>query len=162
MLANSYNMSENNSLESPLQYAKKIRTSVSKKANENKNTATFLFLVILFSTVLSPVLILVSDNAIVSKYLPAGLTACAALASYWLQLRKPQERWVLYRTAQREVEFEIDQYIHGVGKYDTEEKDKILADHVSQRALQLHYQWMPIVPRADDINKLLNEKNAKV
>jgi hypothetical protein len=62
---------------------------------------------VLFSTVISPVLILISDIDITSKYIPAFLTASASLSTYWIQLRKPQERWVVYRTAQREIKFEM-------------------------------------------------------
>ena len=140
--------------ETPLEYALRIRNGISNKAEKNKNLSTQLFVTILFATVFSPLLILLTTDIWISKYIPAFVTACAALASYWLQLRKPQERWVIYRTAQREIEFEIDQYCHENGDYsNTETKDKLLSDRVSKRALQLHYEWIPVVPKVEDIEK---------
>jgi hypothetical protein len=131
--------------EAVLNYAVRVKNSIKAKSDTNKNLASFLFCVILISTVFSPALILLPFDVIFSKYLPALLTACAALASYWMQLRKPQERWVLYRTAQREIEYEIDQYQFETGEYsDLDKKDSLLADKVSKRALQLHYEWIPM------------------
>lgn len=145
-----------NKNESVIDYAFKIKNGIKGKSDINKRLASFLFFVVLISTVFSPALILLPFNVFISKYLPAFLTACAALASYWMQLRKPQERWVLYRTAQREIEYEIDQYMFENGEYSKpEQKDKILADKVSKRALQLHFEWIPMVPKVEEIDKLI-------
>ena len=146
---------EKNSLE----YSKKISDGIKAKAKKNKEFSTLLFFVVLFSTVVSPVLILISDNFWISKFSPAILTACAALASYWIQLRKPHERWALYRTAQRDIEFEIDQFTFKNGDYSEENPDKVLADRVSKRALKLHYDWMPLVPKSKELQKLINLNN---
>lgn len=140
--------------ESPLEYSIRIKDGIAEKAKKNKKLSTFLFLVVLISTVLSPALILISDHFYLSKILPAILTAGAALASYWIQLRKPHERWVIYRTAQREIEFEIDQYQFSNGDYSDEQKDKTLSNKVSKRALQLHYEWMPLVPKAEELQNI--------
>jgi len=148
----------NQSEQTAKEYAIGIKEGIKRKADSNKTVSTFLFLVVLFSTVLCPVLILISSNEYVSKYLPAILSAGAALASYWMQLRKPQDRWVIYRTAQREIEYEIDQYTFGTGSYSIEDKEKTLAAVVSKRALQLHYEWMPMVPKIEDIEKLKKPK----
>jgi len=142
--------------ENSLNYSNKICQGIKIKAKKNKDFSTLLFFVVLFSTVISPVLILISDNFWLSKLSPAILTAFAALASYWIQLRKPHERWALYRTAQRDIEFEIDQYTFKNGLYSEGNPDKILSDRVSTRALKLHYEWMPLVPKSKELNKLLN------
>jgi len=144
------------------EYSEQIKAGVKKKADQNKRQSTILFFIILFSTVLSPVFILLSWGDTYSKYLPAFMTAGAALASYWLQLRKPQERWVIYRGAQREIEFEIDQYtFENDGYADNDGKDKLLADRVSKRALQLHYEWIPFAPKAEEIEKMIKSKKDK-
>lgn len=145
--------------ENPLNYSFKICQGIKTKAKKNKDFSTFLFFVVLFSTVISPVLILISDNFWLSKLSPAILTAFAALASYWIQLRKPHERWALYRTAQRDIEFEIDQYTFKNGRYSEGDPDTILSDRVSTRALKLHYDWMPLVPKSKELSKLLNLNN---
>ena len=153
--------------ENVLEYAERIKEGISNKADSNKTWSTRLFLIVLFATVLSPILILLPVCDWFSKYLPAFLTASAALASGWIQLRKPQERWTLYRTAQREIEFEIDQYNHKIGEYQDERtRNAILSDKVSRRALQLHFEWIPIVPKAEDLQKVLGKtgggSNAKI
>ncbi len=96
-----------------LTYARKILKSVREKAEENKKLTNRLFLVVLFATIFSPILILLPLPQW-SKIVPAVLTGSAALASGWVQLKRPQERWALYRTAQREIEYEIDQYEFGL------------------------------------------------
>ena len=139
-----------------LDYSKEIRDGIKEKATQNKNQSTFLYLVILFTTVFVPILILLPSGDFVTKYIPAFMSACAALASYWLQLRKPQERWVIYRGAQREIEYQIDQYKFENDEYnDPKSKDKLLADRVSKRALELHYEWVPFAPKAEEIDKII-------
>ncbi len=143
------------SSETAIDYAKKICRGIKKKADGNRLQSTFLFITVLAVTVFSPILILMSLGDLYSRFLPAILTACAAFATGWLQLRKPQERWVLYRTAQREIEFEIDQYIYGNGNYEKEnDKDAVLAGRVSKRALNLHYEWAPMIPSASELDRL--------
>ncbi len=147
---------------SALDYAEKTKKGIEEKADENKSLSTRLFLIILISTVISPILILLPFGDVYSKYLPALMTASAALASYWLQLRKPQDRWVIYRGAQREIEYQIDQYNFGNDEYGkADDKEKLLADRVSKRALQLHYEWVPFAPKAEEIEKLLKGEKDK-
>lgn len=139
-----------------LEFAEKICNGIKKKADKNKSLATFFFGVIILATVLSPTLILVSDNVIISKYIPASLSVLAAIAAYWIQVRKPNERWVLYRTYQRELEHEINSYKFQTGKYkDSEQKDKLLAESVNDKALNLHYDWIPMVPKATEVRDML-------
>lgn len=139
-----------------LEFAEKIRNGILAKANKNKKWATFLFGLIISATVLSPTLILVSKNEIISKYIPAILSVLAAISAYWIQVRKPNERWVLYRTYQREIEHEINSYTFQTGKYkDSNEKDKLLAESVNEKALKLHYDWIPMVPKATELNNIL-------
>ncbi len=140
-----------------LQYAKKILTNVKSKANSNKRWATFLFCISIISTSLTPILILITNDPFWGKYLPAILTAIASISSSWIALRKPQERWVIYRTAQREIEYQIDQYNFENGIYRNKNKDSLLADKVSNRALALHYEWIPYVPKTEDFQKITNE-----
>ena len=151
-----------------LDYARTTKNGIKKKADKNKKTSTLLFATILLSSVSAPILILspIVDFKIpyieisvpsefLNRYLPAIMSACAAYASCWLQLRKPQERWAIYRTAQREIEFEINKFKYEIDGYASADKEKILADQVNKRALQLHYEWMPYVPKAEDIDKII-------
>lgn len=147
-------MENNNEKISAYDYSKKVLKGIEGKAIKNKNETTRLFLVVTIATVLSPILILLPLNIFFSKITPAILTGCAALATSWIQIRKPQERWAMYRTAQREIEFQLDQYDFSNGEYiDVQDKDSLLADNVSKRALQLHYEWLPVAPKFEELQK---------
>lgn len=134
--------------------AEKICEGIKEKADRNKNFSAFLFLVVLLATVLTPLLILISNDFFISKLAPACLSACAALSSYWIQLRKPHERWALYRTAQREIESELNKYNYSIDEYDIVEKEKLLVKKVNDLALKLHYDWMPMVPTTKEIQTI--------
>ncbi|AKH95207.1 DUF4231 domain-containing protein [Elizabethkingia anophelis] len=137
-----------------IDFAKEISQGIKEKADKNKNFSTFLFLVVLLATVITPLLILISDNFWVSKVSPAVLSASAALASYWIQLRKPHERWALYRTTQREIESEINKYTYSIEEYREENRDTLLAKKVNELALNLHYEWMPMVPTTKELQAI--------
>jgi hypothetical protein len=141
--------------ENVIDYANRTLNGIKEKAKRNKRGSTIFFLCLLIPTAITPILILLPFGDILTKYIPAAITALASFSSAWMQLRKPQERWVLYRTAQREIEFEVDQYSYGLGSYsDPKTKDEILADRISKRALQLHYDWIPIFPKAKEIQNI--------
>ncbi|PPL04275.1 DUF4231 domain-containing protein [Parapedobacter indicus] len=141
------------------EFAEKIRNGIKNKADKNKNFSTFLFLVVLIATVITPVLILISNCFFISKVVPAFLSAFAALASYWIQLRKPHERWSLYRTTQRKIESEINKYDYSIDEYNGEEKENLLAKRVNDLALKLHYDWMPMVPTTKEIQTIKTAGN---
>lgn len=144
---------------SPEEFAVKICQGIKEKSDKNKNFSTFLFLVVLVATVITPLLILISDNFYISKVIPAFLSASAALSSYWMQLRKPHERWALYRTTQREIESELNKYRYSIDEYDNSNRDTLLAKKVNELALKLHYDWMPMVPTTKEIQTIKSTEN---
>jgi hypothetical protein len=84
------------------------------------------------------------------KLLPAVLSVFAAGATAWLQLRKPQRLWAIYRRAQRELEREKAAYDFGLDPYtETTCRDKTLASRVSEIAFRVHEQWEGLVPEPD-------------
>jgi hypothetical protein len=144
---------------SPKEFATKICHEITKKADKNKSLSTFLFLVVLFTTVVTPLLVLISDNFYLSKFAPASLSAFAALASYWIQLRKPHERWMLYRTTQREIESELNKFTYSIDEYNIVDSEKLLVKKVNELALKLHYDWIPMVPSTNEIQNLKRSDN---
>lgn len=144
---------------SPEEFAIKTCNGIKTKSDKNKNFSTFLFLVVLIATVITPLLILISDNFYISKAIPAFLSASAALSSYWIQLRKPHERWALYRTTQREIESELNKYRYSIDEYDIPNKDTFLVKKVNELALKLHYDWMPMVPTTKEIQTIKSTEN---
>lgn len=142
-----------------IEFANNICNGIKTKADKNKKFSTLLFLIVLVATVITPLLILISDNFYISKVIPAFLSASAALSSYWIQLRKPHERWSLYRTTQREIESEINKYNFSIDEYSIDEKDKVLAKKVNDLALKLHYDWMPMVPTTKELQTIKSSEN---
>ncbi|WP_084417704.1 SLATT domain-containing protein [Chrysiogenes arsenatis] len=86
------------------------------------------------------------------KVIPSILSACVAFSTGWLQLRKPQQLWSLYRTSQRKLEDNLQKYRFSVGGYaEAESPDKMLVENVTKIALDAHYEWLPMVPSPENM-----------
>ena len=95
-------------------------------------------------------------NDFVSKILPALFVAISSILITWLQIMKYHERWVLYRSVQRKMEFEINNYRFSLANYKSRRKEirgKILANKINDLALDLHYSWEPLAPKAEDVKR---------
>ena len=133
-------------------YCEATRAGIAKKANHNKREAMAYLIISLLATLLTPLFITLGANAITGKMIPAGLSAVATFCTAWLQLRKPQQLWSLYRGAQREVEDELTKFKFRVGDYaPTPSPDKLLVERVAAIALQLHHKWAPLVPNPESL-----------
>lgn len=142
------------------QLCQRIITHFEVKANHNKNESLRCFIVIIVCTLLTPLFIALSpaENVWLSKVIPSVLSVVAAGAAGWLQQRKPQQLWSLYRTAQRELEVQKLKFLHQIEEYETAPAPrKILAQKIAAVILSTHQQWMPIVPSPDNL-KLLESK----
>lgn len=127
-----------------------------KKAVHNKFESLWCFRVIMVSTLSAPLFVSLADDFWLSKVTPSVLSAIAAFSTAWLQLRKPQELWSLYRGAERVIETQITHYDFSSGSYkDKEQKeaDQLLVEKISQIKLGAHSSWTKKVP---------NQKNIKV
>lgn len=109
-------------------------------------------MVVVLCTAVVPLFITLGEGYWWGKTVPAALSTLAAIASAWLQLRKPQQLWTIYRSAQREIEdqetkrrFLIDKYAKAA------DPDKLLAESVAAIALNAHHQWVPNVPNPDHL-----------
>lgn len=147
---------------SPLEYSCFVKNEVKNKANKNKTKTILLFFIILFTTIFTPLLILVPYDdylsgftlVFVSKILPALLTSIGGISSGWLQLRKPQEKWIIYRTYQREIEKSIIDFTHNINGYTDDNKEKKIVETVSEKHKDLHSEWVKKAPKLEDILKL--------
>ena len=82
------------------------------------------------------------------------MSASATGLTAWLQLRKPQQLWALYRTAQRELEDHQTRYQHRLDAYGAEaDRHKILVENAADIAIDLHYDWLPVVPTVQQLGK---------
>ena len=123
-----------------------------EKAAHNKTEALWCFRLIMGSTLLVPLFIALGPDVWSSKVIPSFLSALAAFCTAWIQLRKPQELWTLYRTTQRELEDQLVKHNYLLDDYEnSDDANKLLAQNVARLTLQTHQKWMPIVPSPDNL-----------
>jgi len=95
-----------------------------------------------------------------SKLIPSLLSVAVAFSTAWLQLRKPQQLWALYRTSQRELENCLSEFQHKIKDFtDSTDPDKLLAEKVSEIALSAHYAWLPMVPNPENVSSSSTPKS---
>jgi len=127
-------------------YCDGLIKGILKKAEHNKHESLGCFMLAVVCTTTVPLFITLGDGFWLSKVVPSCLSAIATGATAWLQLRKPQHLWALYRTAQRELEDHRTRYLHGLDAYaEPTERHKILAENAADIAIDLHYDWLPVI-----------------
>lgn len=136
-----------------IQYCQKQIEHFSKKASHNKAEALWCFRILMGSTLLVPLFVTLGTEVWSSKVTPSSLSALAAFCTAWIQLRKPQELWTLYRTVQRNLEDQLIKYEYKLEDYEnSDDLDKTLAQNVSNLTLQAHQKWALIAPNPDNLN----------
>ncbi|RPA22851.1 DUF4231 domain-containing protein [Shewanella frigidimarina] len=136
----------------PTDYCQQKIDHFREKAGHNKTEALWCFRLIMGSTLLVPLFVALGPDVWTSKIIPSLLSALAAFCTAWIQLRKPQELWTLYRTAQRELEDQLIKHRYQIEEYESSDSaDKLLAQNVAKLTLQTHQKWMPIVPNPDNL-----------
>lgn len=136
--------------DSALDYYKSVRKGMREKANHNKLEAQICFTAIIACTLLAPLFVTLGNGTFLSKVIPSLLSVTAGGLTSWLQLRKPQRLWVLYRRAQRELEEQKANFDFKDGDFaDSEEADKLLARKVTQTARWVHDSWEGLVPEPE-------------
>lgn len=135
-------------------YASATREGFKRKADHNKTESLACFIAVISFTLVAPLFVTLGEGTLFGKVVPSVLSLCAAACTAWIQLRKPQTLWALYRDCQRRIEDALTQYDYSTGRYavDAEEKERLLADSVRQVAWKAHEQWLPLVPTPDAIN----------
>lgn len=133
-----------------LEYYRSIRKGMREKANHNKTEAQACFATIITCTLLAPLFVTLGDGVLWAKVVPSLLSVTAGGLTSWLQLRKPQRLWVLYRRAQRELEEQKANYDFKDGEFaDAAEPDKLLARKVTHVARWVHDSWEGLIPEPD-------------
>lgn len=132
-----------------------------EKASHNKEESMLCFWASMGGALLVPVFVTLGADVAdalrcpslqfwLEKVIPSLLSVCVAFSTGWLQLRKPQQLWALYRTSQRELEDHLQKYRFSVGDYaEAESRDKLLVEKVTRIALDAHYSWLPMVPKPE-------------
>jgi hypothetical protein len=139
------------SSETAEQYASRIALGLKKKANAKERESEWSFRLIILGTLAAPAFVTLGSNLWTGKVVPVVLSLMAGAATAWIQLRKPQQLWALYRTMQRKCELQIDRHKFRLGEYDGDDADARLAESVSSIAWETHERWLPLVPNAANL-----------
>lgn len=125
-----------------------------EKADHNKREALWSFRIIMLSTVAIPTLIAFGDDEFLSKLLPSCLSCLSAFLTAWIQLRKPNQLWKLYRTTQRQLESELELYQFSAGLYKNEKtRDTLIVERINEIYLSTNDGWSQLVPNKSDIKE---------
>ncbi|ENI4130592.1 DUF4231 domain-containing protein [Vibrio fluvialis] len=125
-----------------------------KKADHNKKESLWCFRIIMFGTLSAPLLVGLGEGILYAKVLPSILSAVAAFCTAWLQLRKPQDLWSIYRNAQRQIEVQITHFDFNVAEYtglDEGKASELLALTVSNLVLETNSRWTKHVPNPSNL-----------
>ena len=139
--------------EEALQLAESTIAGFKLKANHNKSESLFCFTVVVTFSLASPLFVTLGEGVFWAKILPSVLSLSVAASTAWLQLRKPQNLWSLYRDCQRRLEDSLYKYRFRLAEYDAPEQDRsrLLAETVRVVAWDAHQRWLPLVPTPDAI-----------
>lgn len=119
-----------------------------EKANHNKRESLTFFTSIIVCTLVSPLLITLGNAAVLNKMVPAILSTVAAGATAWLQQRKPQQLWSLYRGTERQLEYHMQRHQFLAGEYaDATDPDRLFAERITEIILRAHEGWSGLVPQ---------------
>jgi hypothetical protein len=135
------------------QFAEETLEGFKRKADHNKRESLGCFIVVVSFSLASPLFVTLGEGIILGKIVPSLLSLAAAASTAWIQLRKPQSLWTLYRDCQRRIEDQLYQYRYRLAEYPTEEaeRSKHLADAIRKIAWDAHQRWLPLVPTPEAI-----------
>ena len=99
--------------------------------------------------------VMLGEGIILGKIIPSSLSLMVAASTAWLQLRKPQNLWAIYRDSQRKIEDTLCKYNFNLGDFsgDDSEKNRLLADSIRAINLEAHTRWLPLIPSPESVIK---------
>lgn len=136
---------------SPVDFAMKEIEEFKRKSDHNKSEALTCFFLIVVSSLASPLFVTLGEGTFWGKIVPSVLSLSTAASTAWLQLRKPQNLWPLYRDSQRRIEDHLQKYKYKLDQYAEvgAQRDILLADAVRSITWDAHQRWLPLVPTSD-------------
>jgi len=136
-----------------LKHAEKTIDGFKEKANHNKDESLTCFILILISSLSAPLFITLGSGTFLTKILPSILSVLAGGLTSWLQLRKPQKLWSMYRGSQRMIEDNVLRYKYHVGEYkNCGDPDSLLAEKIAEICLAAHTEWVSVIPNPEHIS----------
>ncbi|HEK0906694.1 TPA: DUF4231 domain-containing protein [Pseudomonas putida] len=138
----------------PEKFCKSLIAGFKVKAKHNKQESMFFFMLTMLGSLAAPLFVtLGGDDFILTKVIPSILSALVAFGTAWLQLRKPQHLWALYRGCQRKLEDNLYRYKFKVGDYAGGDVNVLLAERCADIAMEAHNEWLPIMPRGENLGQ---------
>jgi hypothetical protein len=132
------------------------------KADHNKNEALGLFIALICCTLASPLFITLGPGLILGKVVPSVLSSVAAGCAAWLQQRKPQQLWTLYRTTQRRLENEELSFRFKINEYENaSDPIKMFAQRTAMICSNANDLWVPLIPNPDKVVGVLHPQGTK-
>jgi hypothetical protein len=123
-----------------------------RKADHNKKEALCTFVLVIVATLVAPMFITLGEGFWLGKVVPSILSLLAAFATAWLQLRKPQQLWLLYRSCQRQLEDQLTRYQFGIDGYNSSKSpQRRLAKAIADVAMHAHVKWEGLVPNPEHV-----------
>jgi hypothetical protein len=143
-------------------YYAAVRQGFREKADHNKVEAQLCFSVIIACTLSAPLFVTLGSGDLWAKGVPSALSVLAGGLTSWLQLRKPQRLWMIYRRAQRELEEHKANFDFRDGEFaDASNAEQLLARKVTSVIRWVHDTWEGLVPEQDLLAKHVENDIAK-
>jgi hypothetical protein len=144
------------------EYTSKTLAGFTKKASHNKNESLTCIILILGSSALAPLFITLGSGLVLGKIIPSVLSVIAGVFTSWMQLRKPQKLWGMYREAQRLIEDQVTKHRFKIGDYNIDENaDRLLAEKVAEIALNSHNEWIKVIPAPETLTHKDSKSNGR-
>ncbi|HII4337709.1 TPA: DUF4231 domain-containing protein [Vibrio parahaemolyticus] len=144
----------------PIELANEYIQHFAQKAKHNKTESLFMFKVVMLSTLLAPLFVSFGVDTVTSKIIPSSLSLLAAMATAWLQLRKPQNLWFTYRSAERKIEKELHLYNFRAGQYkDLENPETTLVENILTVVESTHIAWGKDLPKIESFEPAPKSSN---
>lgn len=145
--------------ESARAFCDRLIGAFAEKAHHNKRESLLSFWIVLIGTLSTPLFIafghlITGPNDVWTRFVPALLSVIAAGSTAWLQLRKPQQLWALYRDAQRRLEDLRNRHRYELDEFSNDDRDQRLAAATTKIALSVHHKWMPMIPNPENLGSI--------
>lgn len=154
-------MTSDEKIPDALKFADDALQNFKKKSDHNKFEALTCFSLVVVGSLVSPLFVTLGEGVFLGKIVPSLLSLSAAASTTWLQLRKPQSLWSLYRDCQRRIEDHVYKYLYHLDQYSANnaERSQLLADAVRIISWDAHQRWLPLVPTSEEIGTKRPTKN---